>query len=119
MKREREDEPKIYFVSFTEYVDDYKLRGQDTITTTYGFFTDTAAAEKFLLKEFNDILGDADDWLEKHEEFKYDKDGSFEDIQMIFDAYMQDYKSEYIPCAKYSYTYGCIDESILNKTQML
>lgn len=63
MKREREDEdePKIYFVSFTEFVDDYKLRGQDPSTTTYGFFTDTNAAEKFLLKEFNYILEDADD----------------------------------------------------------
>lgn len=38
---------------------------------------------------------------------------------MIFDSYMTEYKSEYIPCAKYSYTYECIDESILNKTQML
>lgn len=44
---------------------------------------------------------------------------SFEDIQEIFDAYMVEYKSEYIPCAKYSYTYECIEEFNLNKTQML
>ncbi len=109
MKREREDELKIYYASFTKLADTHSIGD----TTKYGFFTDKTMAETFLLKNFKNT------WRKEDYEHNYDEKGSFEDIQRAFDEYLKKWEREYIEIARYSYTYMCIEESNVNKIHTL
>lgn len=99
MKRSREKKEKaIWFASWTKFVDDYKLRGQDPSTTYYGFFSTRQHAEDFISKKLWYIIKDLDiPDITKDMEWNYDL------LSEILEEYLDKNLSEFIPCARYDW----------------